>query len=236
MAALITSALAASSALCAALAISKDLDQVAVHPAFAAAPAAAAFAALWLGQMRMVRNIYDAGKILDRSPRPKAKISAVTPIVHDDTSFRAGVGVVLVNEHEQVLILERVDIKNAWQFPQGGIESGESPREAAARELHEELGLVCGDVEEIAVHDRWLAYELPTESRTTKTGRGQVQLWFFMRIRPDANQPAPERVAKPEFRRAEWVSFDEAVARANPFRKPIYAELREKFSRYPTSG
>ena len=45
----------------------------------------------------------------------------------------------------QVLLLERADRKNFWQSVTGSIEAGETPYEAAIREVHEETGLVATD-------------------------------------------------------------------------------------------
>jgi len=96
--------------------------------------------------------------------------------------FRANVGVMVARPDGCVLVLERVDKPGQWQLPQGGLDVGEEPREAALRELQEETGIAPVHVELLAEHPGWLAYELPPERRRQKTGRGQVQKWFLFRF------------------------------------------------------
>jgi hypothetical protein len=81
-----------------------------------------------------------------------------------DASYRPGVGIVLLNNDNRVFVGRRIDIeKDAWQMPQGGIEPGETPREAALRELREEIG--TDDVEILAESTRWLYYDCPRGTR-----------------------------------------------------------------------
>ena len=115
--------------------------------------------------------------------------------------FRANVGIVVLNERWDVLALERIDkgalergVKTGsgeWQMPQGGLDEGEEPDEAWRRELSEEIQVEGGDVELIGRYPEWLAYELPKAVRDRpqvkeKQGRGQVQMWYFVRLRPGA--------------------------------------------------
>ena len=56
--------------------------------------------------------------------------------------YRQNVGVMLVNSDDRVFVGRRIDMKGPhWQMPQGGIDPGESPEEAALRELEEETGV-----------------------------------------------------------------------------------------------
>jgi putative (di)nucleoside polyphosphate hydrolase len=89
--------------------------------------------------------------------------------------FRANVGVAVLNDEGHLLAFERYDVPGAWQLPQGGLDEGEEPLEAARRELREETRLTWDQVELLGEHPRWLAYELGAEQRTRDTGRGQVQ-------------------------------------------------------------
>lgn len=136
--------------------------------------------------------------------------------------FRANVGCVLTDGAGRVLVLRRCGRgAGSWQFPQGGIEEGEEPREALARELAEETGLEVGALESVSEHPRWIAYEVPRELRSAKVGLGQVQRWFVARVRPGA-EPRPDGV---EFDATEWVAPEEALARAVEFRRGVYAEV-----------
>ena len=81
-------------------------------------------------------------------------------------NFRAGVVAVVTNSRDEVLAFERSDVPGAWQLPQGGIDVGENPDEAAWRELGEETGLGPSDVELIGTHPTWMVYEFPEHVRT----------------------------------------------------------------------
>lgn len=66
----------------------------------------------------------------------------MTKVDPNDLPYRPCVGVVLMNDAGKVFVGERIDTPGAWQMPQGGIDAGEAPREAALRELWEETGLM----------------------------------------------------------------------------------------------
>lgn len=78
----------------------------------------------------------------------------------DSDGFRANVGIILANTQGQVLWAKRIG-HDSWQFPQGGIDYGETPLDAMYRELYEEVGLYPQHVELLAVTKDWLRYRLP---------------------------------------------------------------------------
>ena len=78
----------------------------------------------------------------------------------DKEGYRANVGIVVCNNKKKVLWAKRAN-EDAWQFPQGGINEGESPKEAMFRELKEEVGLEPSHVEIIARTKDWLRYDVP---------------------------------------------------------------------------
>ncbi len=136
--------------------------------------------------------------------------------------FRASVGAVILDGSGRVLVFRRAGRgAGSWQFPQGGIEQGESPREALARELLEETGLTLAQFARVDEHPRWIAYELPPELRSAKVGLGQVQRWFVLRA-SDTLSPCPDGA---EFDAFEWVSAEEALTRAADFRRDVYREV-----------
>ncbi len=140
--------------------------------------------------------------------------------------FRAGVGIVLRRRSTgEVLTFERIGLPGAWQYPQGGIEAGEDPREAVWRELREEIGLSTADVELVSEHARWTTYELPPEARSTKTGRGQTQRWFLFDVDADNPPLALAAHSSPEFRSWRWVMPAVAAATAVGFRQATYREV-----------
>lgn len=121
--------------------------------------------------------------------------------------FRAGVVVVVRHpENGMVMAFERVDAPGSWQLPQGGIDEGESPLEAAWRELGEETGLGAEHVAVHSEHPDWIAYEWPDEVRSRKRAAhlrlGQVQKWFvFVALSGDI-VPVPDGT---EFGAWQWV-------------------------------
>jgi putative (di)nucleoside polyphosphate hydrolase len=142
-------------------------------------------------------------------------------------TFRAGVGMVVLDPAGRVLILERDDHPGSWQFPQGGIEADEDPPIAMWRELAEEVGLTPHEVELVAELPEWLGYELPEELRSAKTGRGQVHRWFVLRSlsgEPRVDLGGPDRA---EFRAHRWIAMSEAVEAVVSFRQPVYRHLAE---------
>jgi putative (di)nucleoside polyphosphate hydrolase len=139
------------------------------------------------------------------------------------TTFRANVGLAVLDSDGRVLVLRRVDHPEAWQLPQGGLEPGETLTGAAWRELVEETGLTAANTELGSVMDCWLGYELPEQLRSEKTGRGQVQLWHVFHL---THSDAPVTPGE-EFTAHRWTDWDDAIADAVPFRQPIYRLVRD---------
>jgi putative (di)nucleoside polyphosphate hydrolase len=141
--------------------------------------------------------------------------------------FRVGVGAVIVNAKGAVLALERAEIPGAWQLPQGGWEADETLEEAVYREVEEETGLTRGELELVGRHSEPLAYELPPEWRTSKTGMGQVHYWFRFKLRrTDMNLTLP---ADGEFRAWSWMPMEKIVETTAPFRRGVYRRIAEGF-------
>jgi putative (di)nucleoside polyphosphate hydrolase len=126
-----------------------------------------------------------------------------------------------------VLVLERTGVAGAWQFPQGGLKADETPHEGVLREIQEETGLRSDQLTLIARASRPLAYELPIEMRSRKTGIGQVHYWYLFRLVGDADVKLP---SEGEFRDARWVTLSDATASAAPFRQLLYKTLLDEFS------
>ena len=145
--------------------------------------------------------------------------------------FRAGVGAVLINQKGEVLAFERINIKDAWQFPQGGLEIDEKPLDAVYRELTEETSILPQHLKLIDTYPEWLAYELDHDKQSLRTGRGQVQKWFlfeFIGEKKDINIKTQE----PEFKSYTWMAMDKLIEKTISFRKPIYSKLKKYWKQY----
>jgi putative (di)nucleoside polyphosphate hydrolase len=141
--------------------------------------------------------------------------------------FRAGVGGVIVNADGMVLALERAEIPGAWQLPQGGWELDETVEQAVYREIEEETGLQREELELLSRLPEPLAYELPPEWRTTKTGMGQVHYWFRFKLRKaDTSLTLPP---DGEFRAWAWMPMKQVILTTALFRRGVYRRIAEGF-------
>jgi putative (di)nucleoside polyphosphate hydrolase len=151
--------------------------------------------------------------------------------------YRPAVGIMLLNPAGLAFIGRRIDMPAglaAWQMPQGGIDPGETPRQAAFRELNEEVGT---DKAEILAETRgWLHYDLPSDIAPRMWSgrwRGQRQKWFLMRSTGEDSDinPATEH---PEFDAWEWVEPCRLPELIVPFKRRLYVAVLAAFRPYCT--
>ncbi len=143
----------------------------------------------------------------------------------DADGYRPNVGIVLANDRGQVLWARRVGGRDAWQFPQGGIQARESPTQALFRELYEEIGLTRERVEIRACTRGWLRYRLPQRMRRHNSSprfKGQKQKWFLLRLLADDGHVSMDSTGKPEFDDWRWVSYWYPVGKVVAFKRDVY--------------
>jgi putative (di)nucleoside polyphosphate hydrolase len=144
--------------------------------------------------------------------------------VIDSDGFRANVGIVLMRGAGDVFLGRQVGGRG-WQFPQGGVLTGERLEQAVYRELYEEIGLSPSDVEMIGQTTHWLRYRLP--AKYVRRNRhpmciGQKQRWFLLRLRREEAQFDFGRTPEPEFDEYRWVNFWEPVREVIYFKRAVY--------------
>ena len=145
--------------------------------------------------------------------------------------YRRGVGIVLLNAAGKVFVAQRIDSPEpAWQMPQGGIDKGETPRQAARRELGEEIGTANAKI--IAESKDWLRYDLPGDlQRKVWKGkyRGQEQKWFLMRF-TGADADIDIATAHPEFSAWKWLAFRQLPRVIVGFKRAVYKQVVAEFA------
>jgi putative (di)nucleoside polyphosphate hydrolase len=148
-----------------------------------------------------------------------------------DTDYRPGVGIMLLNDQWQVLVARRISPPgDAWQMPQGGIDEGETPIQAAYRELKEEIGVSAAEV--IAESETWLRYDLPDgvpRRHSEKPWRGQRQKWFVMRFTGDDRDIKLDGTEEPEFDAWRWIPISKLAETIVSFKRQVYLDLMHEF-------
>ena len=156
----------------------------------------------------------------------------------DKEGYRENVGIVICNDQRKVLWARRTG-EEAWQFPQGGINKGESAEEAMYRELKEEVGLDPHNVEILARTKGWLKYDVPKSwiRRDCRDRyRGQKQSWFLLRFTGKDSDVFLKNTEKPEFDDWRWDSFWAPVDQIIDFKKAVYEQaLKELFEYLPSA-
>lgn len=156
-----------------------------------------------------------------------------------DPLYRPNVGIILL-QNNLIFLGKRLDCKKAlldekvWQMPQGGIDEGETPLDAAYRELKEEIG--TNNVKLLRTSSTWYTYDFPTElSNVLWNGhfKGQRQKWFLMEFLGDAHA-INLNTEHPEFCDILWATKKEVLERVVPFKYEIYTQVLDELMPDPT--
>jgi len=152
----------------------------------------------------------------------------------DKDGYRPNVGIILANARNEVFWGKRVN-QHAWQFPQGGIKSGESPEQAMYRELEEEVGLQPHHVRILGRTRHWLRYEVPERwIRRDWRGayRGQKQIWFLLRLTGRDCDVSLRASRKPEFDAWRWNEYWVPLEAVIEFKRGVYRQALSELHRF----
>jgi putative (di)nucleoside polyphosphate hydrolase len=144
--------------------------------------------------------------------------------------YRPNVGLMLIAADRRVFVGRRINQPDAWQMPQGGVDAGETPIEAACRELREEVGTTQALL--LRETRDWITYVVPKHARPAHwKGRwhGQAQKWFalaFMGKDQDIDLAAHEK----EFDAWRWATAREVLELVVPFKRPVYESVLKSFA------
>lgn len=150
-----------------------------------------------------------------------------------DKKYRPNVAAVIVSSSYplncNVFIGQRLDKKNSWQFPQGGIDEGESPKEALFRELKEEIG--TKKIEIISEYPEWLSYDFPSQIKTEKMMKydGQIQKYYLVKLKNSAKINLNTKHA--EFDEYKFIKIEEVLDYIIYFKKPVYSKVLHYFKK-----
>ncbi len=150
----------------------------------------------------------------------------------DDTKkkYRPNVAAVILSSKYpcecKFFLALRNDINDVWQFPQGGIDKGETPKVALLRELEEEIG--TNDVEILAEHPEWISYEFPDKiAKKMYPYDGQTQKYFLVRLKNDGKINL--KTKNPEFVDYKFVERKELLEDVNYFKLSVYKKVLKYF-------
>jgi putative (di)nucleoside polyphosphate hydrolase len=142
----------------------------------------------------------------------------------DRDGFRPNVGIIICNANNQVFWGKRIR-EHAWQFPQGGINHGESPEQAMYRELMEEVGLRPEHVQILGRTKDWLRYEVPStwvKREYRGSYKGQKQIWYLLRMLGRDSDVSLRASEHPEFDAWRWSEYWVPLEDVIEFKRAVY--------------
>ena len=152
-------------------------------------------------------------------------------LIYDD-GYRANVGIIISNQNNNLNKAKR-RYQSGWQFPQGGINVGETPIQAMYRELNEETGLYKKNTKFIKESDHWYQYQIPHKSiRKAKDGIkviGQRQKWYLLQFTDDEEAIDLNHHNEQEFDSWKWATPDIVIKQVIGFKKEVYRKVLEEF-------
>lgn len=146
------------------------------------------------------------------------------------TLYRPNAGIIIFNKKGKLLWCKR-KTGDGWQFPQGGIDEGETPEEAVLRETYEEVGLDMSKIRIIKENNKWVNYDVPKEkvskyfSFKNRRFKGQTQKWFLAEFLGDDNDINLNLHNHIEFTEWTWSSYWHPIVAGVEFKRNAYREV-----------
>lgn len=155
----------------------------------------------------------------------------------DPDGYRPNVGIIIYRQSDARLFWGRRVHKNGWQFPQGGMNTDETPEEAMYRELEEETGLQPEHVELVAATPGWLRYKLPQQylrRHSKPLCIGQKQVWFLLKLVVEEHKLQLDCHESPEFDCFRWVEHSYPADNVISFKRDVYRRALKHFEQHLT--
>ncbi len=141
--------------------------------------------------------------------------------------YRDNVAAILRNPRGELLVCERVGVRHAWQFPQGGIDEGETPEQALVREIWEEVGVPASAYR--IVERRGPYRYLYGKGKSKRGFHGKVQFYFLCDCL-SADTPINVETEHPEFQDYQWIQPSQFELRWLPeMKRDVYAAVFADF-------
>ena len=153
------------------------------------------------------------------------------PVGKEGKNYRPNVAAIVLSakypEKCEIFIASRTDVENAWQFPQGGIDEGESANEALFRELEEEIG--TRDVQLIAEYPEWVSYDFPPAiAKKMQPYDGQIQKYYLVKLNSGAKIDINTHHT-PEFSEYKFVPTKNIYDYITFFKRTVYKQVLKYF-------
>ena len=155
----------------------------------------------------------------------------------DRDGYRPNVGIVICNAKNEVFWGKRIK-EHSWQFPQGGIKSGETPEQAMFRELEEEVGLLPNHVKILGRTKEWLRYDVPqhwVRREWRGSYKGQKQSWYLLRLTGRDCDVRLRASNHPEFDAWRWHEYWVPLESVIEFKREVYRQALNELARFLNS-